>query len=473
MLGYVGRWLPVTAVAGAMLAAGAPDGVTLRGWQTLSVFAATIVGFLFRPLAMGPLVLVGLMTLLALGAFGSGKPAVKAMLDGFADDTVWLVVAAFLLSGTVVRTGFGRRIALLLIRKLGQTTLGLGYAIAGTELLLGPIIPSSTARGGGVMAPIVNALARALGSTPESALRRTGGYLVLCGSHSSLVASTMFFTGMAMNPQLGKYAADELGIMNWNWTTWLVGSCVPALVSFALLPWFVFRLHRPELIRSPEAPATAADELREMGRWSARQLGLASVLAAMVAAWATESLHAVPAAGVALLGITAIVVMKLDRWEEMLGDRTAWDSLIWLGGLVAMAHKLKEEQVVDWFARQMQGELVGYSGVAAAIVIALVYFFSMYGFSMLTGHIAALASVFFVVAKAAGAPPMLIVALISYFSNLCGCLTNYSTGQVVIYFGYGYVSPQKWFGVGLAMAAFHLAIWLGIGLPYWKLLGWW
>jgi DASS family divalent anion:Na+ symporter len=66
-----------------------------------------------------------------------------------------------------------------------------------------------------------------------------------------------------------------------------------------------------------------------------------------------------------------------------------------------------------------------------------------------------------------------MVAMISYFSNLCGCLTNYSTGQVVIYFGFGYVSPQRWFSVGLAVAMFHLTVWLGVGLPYWKLLGWW
>jgi divalent anion:Na+ symporter, DASS family len=153
------RWLPVLLVGGGMAATGPPAGLTERGWLFAAVFAATIVGFLTRPLPMGPLVLVALVTLLLCGAFGHGEKAVEAMAAGFADATVWLVVAAFLLSGTVVRSGFGRRIALALIRALGGTTLGLGYAIAGGELILGPVIPSNTARGGGVMAPIVNALA--------------------------------------------------------------------------------------------------------------------------------------------------------------------------------------------------------------------------------------------------------------------------------------------------------------------------
>lgn len=460
-----------------MLAAGPPAGVTQTGWWFASVFSATIIGFLTRPLPMGPMVLVGLVTLLLSGAFGvdrdgEAQNAIKAMLDGFADSTVWLVVAAFLLSGTVVRTGFGRRVALILISRLGRTTLGLGYAIAGAELLLGPIIPSNTARGGGVMSPIVNALAQALGADPYNHRRRTGGYLVLCGSHANLIASAMFFTGMAANPQIRKFAADDLGV-DWTWTTWLTGSWLPGLVSMTLLPALLYWLHRPELTRSPAAREEAAAELRAMGPWSARQIMLGLLVTAMVAAWATEPLHRVHAAGVALLGVTLILILGLDSWMHFTADRGAWDALIWLGGLVAMAQQLEAHGVMEWFARKMEYQVGGFSGVAAAIVIALIYFFSMYGFSMLTGHIMAMASVFFVVAKAADSPPLLVVALISYFSNLCGCLTNYSTGQVVIYFGFGYVTTQRWFAIGGAVALIHLLVWLGVGMPYWRVLGWW
>ena len=97
----------------------------------------------------------------------------------------------------------------------------------------------------------------------------------------------------------------------------------------------------------------------------------------------------------------------------------------------------------------------------------------MYGFSMLTGHITAMAGAFFAVSLAAGAPPLLTVALIAYFSNLCGCLTNYSTGPVVIYFGLGYVPIGRWFRIGFLVALMHLAVWILIGGVWWKALGWW
>ena len=82
-------------------------------------------------------------------------------------------------------------------------------------------------------------------------------------------------------------------------------------------------------------------------------------------------------------------------------------------------------------------------------------------------------AVFFLVAVGTGAPPMLTIALLAYFSNLCGCLTNYSTGPVVNYFGLGYVESIRWFRIGFLVSLLHIAIWLGVGLPWWKFLGWW
>ena len=81
------------------------------------------------------------------------------------------------------------QIGLGCVVKLGKTTLGWGYGTAVAEFIVGPAIPSNTARGGGVMAPIVNSLARTLGSSPEDQPKRvfdithpntTYEFIVLC-----------------------------------------------------------------------------------------------------------------------------------------------------------------------------------------------------------------------------------------------------------------------------------------------------
>src|SRR5690606_19501148 len=126
-----------------------------------------------------------------------------------------------------------------------------------------------------------------------------------------------------------------------------------------------------------------------------------------------------------------------------------------------------------WFAHSIQEAVVSLPAVAILLVLALTYFYSMYAFSMATAHIAAMAGMVLIIAKTAGVPALVAVATIAYLSNLCACLTPYSSGPVIIYFGNGYVSSPKWFGVGLIVSFYHLVVWLGVVLLGGKLLGWW
>ncbi|MEM9187158.1 MAG: DASS family sodium-coupled anion symporter, partial [Planctomycetota bacterium] len=409
------------------------------------------------------------------------KAAFKQTLSGFADTTTWLVVAAFLIAGAMVRSGLGRRLALTLIGRLGGTTLGLGYGVAAAELVLGPFVPSNTARGGGVMAPIVDSLSKAIGDEAghetDAKRNRSDEYLVLVGAHTNLVVAAMFLTGMAANPLVSKAAADVLGF-EFGWGRWLMGSVVPGLASLALVPFLLYTVCRPDAAAGA-ARAEAREELAAMGAWSAKQATLAAVLVGMLALWATGPLqvawigYKLPTALVALGGVVLLVVLGVEQWRDVTGNAAAWDTLIWLGGLITMAGALRDTGFTRWFATSAGGFVEGWPALSTAVALALVYFYSMYAFSMLTGHILALAGAFFAVGLAAGAPPLLLVPLVAYFSNLCGCLTNYSSGPIVIYFGLGYVPVGRWFRVGLIVSVAHLVVWLGVGLLWWKVLGWW
>ena len=200
---------------------------------------------------------------------------------------------------------------------------------------------------------------------------------------------------------------------------------------------------------------------------------MAAVFVLLIGLWCTKPWHDIGASVVAWIGVCVLLLTGTEKWEDARTNAGAWDALVWLGGLVSLAAILREEKVVEWFAKTVEEHVLGVGGVLAAVLLACVYFYSMYGFSMFTGHITALAAAFFTVGAALGAPPLLMVALIAYFSSLCGCTTHYSTAPVVIYFGLGYVTVPKWFGVGFVLSLVHLAVWLSVGLAWWKLLGWW
>ena len=97
------------------------------------------------------------------------------------------------------KTGLGRRLGLGLVEKLGKRTLGLGYAIALSDLVLAPFTPSNTARSGGTIFPIIRNIPVLYGSTPEENPRKIGSYLMWTAIATTCVTSSMFVTSLAPN----------------------------------------------------------------------------------------------------------------------------------------------------------------------------------------------------------------------------------------------------------------------------------
>lgn len=450
---------PATSVAGAKS--------LVEGWHALAVFIAAIVAFLLRPLPMGAVTMVALGVLCVTGTLKMSQA-----LAGYADETVWLVVAAFLIAGGVVRTGFGRRVALTAVVSLGRSLLGLGYALCAAEMILGLLIPSNTARGGGVLAPIARSLAQSLGSSPDAGPEKGGAYLMLVGAHANLIAAAMYLTGMAANPLVRRAANDVFGV-DFHWGIWALGAIVPAVVSFLLLPPLIARLTRPTLSSVAAARAHAREELTLIGRWRRDEIVMATTGVGLIILWATGSWHGMSATLVAWIGVCVLLLLSAETWAGVLKNEGAWDSMIWVGGILTMANQLRDLGIIGWFAHSIHDAVISLPAATIMLILALTYFYSMYAFSMLTAHIAAMAGAFMVIAKAAGVPPLVAVGIIAYLSNLCACVTPYSSGPVIIYFGNGYVSSPKWFGVGFIVSVVHLVVWLGIGTVWWKVIGWW
>ena len=139
----------------------------------LAIFVATIIALVVQPVPMGVSTIVA-VSILAL----TKTVASNQIFSGYSNSTVWLIFMAFLFSRAVISSGFGMRVAYTLIRRFGRSSLTLGYSIAASELILAPFIPSDTARGGGIICPVVHSVARALGSEPKSSNDRIGGFLM-------------------------------------------------------------------------------------------------------------------------------------------------------------------------------------------------------------------------------------------------------------------------------------------------------
>src|SRR5688572_9492344 len=126
-----------------------PAEITVPGWRMLAIFLCTILGLMLQPIPGGALVLIG-VTVTVL----SGVLTITQALSAYGSSTVWQVMAAFFIARALINTGLARRIALLFVRAMGHTSLGLGYSLVASDLVLAGAIPSNSARVGGVIFPI-------------------------------------------------------------------------------------------------------------------------------------------------------------------------------------------------------------------------------------------------------------------------------------------------------------------------------
>jgi DASS family divalent anion:Na+ symporter len=444
-----------------------PAGITVQSWRLLAIFVATIIGSILRPVPSGAVVLIGVATVALVGAL-----PVEQALKGYADPIVWLVLAAFFISRGMIKTGLGRRIALLFVRGMGKRSLGLGYALVSTDMLLASVIPSNGARSGGIIFPIAKSIAETYDSRPGETARRLGAFLTVLLYQCDVIVCAMFLTGQASNVLIAKFAREATGI-ELTYTRWLIGAIVPGLVSLLVIPPLLYRIFPPEIKRTPLAAEFAASELKRMGRMRLPEMLMLLVFGVVAALWMTTALHGLNYAVVALAGICVLLLSGVLDWQDVLSERGAWDVFIWYGGLVRMAEALGETGLTKLFAGAAASVTVGWKWGAALMILLLIYFYAHYGFASITAHATAMYTPFLVVTVAAGAPPILAVLSLAYLSNLNASLTHYGTTPAPIWFGAGYVRQRTWWLLGLIVSAPNILIWVVLGFLWWKVLGWW
>jgi L-tartrate/succinate antiporter len=244
------RWIVPVVAAGLLWTLPVPDGLTLGAWRYVALFTLVIAGLVTEPLP-GPAVGVVGVSLGAAFVLVGETPAesLRWALSGFNNDVVWLIFAATTFALGYQKTGLGRRIALVLVKRLGRRTIGLGYAVALGDLALAPFTPSNTARSAGTLYPIVTSIPPLYGSSPDREPRAIGAYLCWTAFATTALTSSMFVTSQAPNLLATQMARDIAGV-EITWTSWMLGFLPVGLPLFLLLPLVTYVLYPPIRRRS-------------------------------------------------------------------------------------------------------------------------------------------------------------------------------------------------------------------------------
>jgi DASS family divalent anion:Na+ symporter len=443
-----------------------PAGVDPRGWHLLAIFIATVVALVIKPLPLGALTLIAIAVALVTRTL-----TLAEALSGFSNSTVWLVVAAFFLAAGFTKTGLGPRIAYGLVALFGRRTMGLGYSLVASDLILAPAIASNTARAAGVMFPILKGIAEsAIARDPESG-RRTAAFLTLAAYQGTVITSAMFLTAMVANPLAVELAAAQ-GVAI-TWTGWARAAVVPGLVSLIVVPLVIAALSPPGTTFTPDAPLLARAELARLGPMTRRETGLTVISIALLAAWIFGPRIGLDATTAALAGVAALLATDVLGWNDLTAEKEAWNTFIWFATLLMMAGMLGTLGLISWYSERIASLVVGVPWVPGFIALALIYFYSHYFFASNTAQVSTMYAPILATAIALGAPPLAAALVLAFFSNLFAGLTHYGTAPAPIIFGGGYVTLGRWWRVGLIVSVVNIAIWLVAGSAWWRVLGIW
>ncbi|WP_316899821.1 anion permease [Pseudodesulfovibrio indicus] len=445
-----------------------PEGLTPQAWYFLSIFVGVVVGLIIEPV---PAALVGLSGVALVAALGLVDPSPAAnrawALSGFSNGVIWLIFAAFMFALGYQKTGLGKRISLHLIRFLGKSTLGLGYAIAFSDAILAPFMPSNTARSAGTIYPIASNIPPMFDSTPDKDPRRMGAYLSWVGISATCVTSSMFLTALAPNLLAVDLIQKSSGIAI-SWGDWAAVMIPAMLPLFILTPWLGYVLYPPTLKHSPEAPAWAAEELNKMGRTSTKELMMLGYAVLALIFWIFGKQLHVDSTVAAISVLSLMVLTGVISWQDVISNKGAWNVLTWFATLVAMASGLKKTGILDWVGNIISTNLAGMSPVSVIVMLVILFFVLHYFFASTTAHTTALLPLFMATAAPLLPPELLpkVALMLAGSLGLMGIITPYATGPSPIWYGAGFISQARWWALGAVFGLIYLGSMLVVTAIY-------
>jgi divalent anion:Na+ symporter, DASS family len=440
-----------------------PEGLTLQAWRLFAIFSAAIFAVIVNAL---PILTVSLFAVAA--AVLTGLLAPSDAYAGFANGTILLIVVAFLVAGAVIKCGLGARGGHWMVSRFGRSTLGLSYSIFLFDAVIAPAFPSNTARSG-VLYPLAVSLADAAGAKPDRPeRRRLGAFLMYSGIVSLSLSSALWLTAMAANP-LGTEMAREVGV-EIGFGRWLIASSVPTISAMVLLPIVLYRLMRPEVRVTPDAPAAARRALAALGPLTRQERIVLIVFVGMVVLWAAAATIGLDSTAIAFLGLGALLATGVITLQDISRQGDVLATFIWFAVLFTLSSQLNELGFMGFVGRQVATALSGLASPTAGLILVAAYILLHYLFVSQTAHLLALFGVFLGVGVKLGVNPMVLAFQLLFATNYFSAITPQGSSANLLFADSGYLTQGELYKLGAVTTIVSFLVYAVVGTAWLMLI---
>ncbi|MGV9310975.1 SLC13 family permease [Streptomyces sp. NPDC003691] len=330
---------------------------------TLGVFAIATCAWIGTPIDDTYIALGAGLALTATGVITS-----DTLFGTLGDDTVWLLICAFVLAAAVARTGLAGRAAVFLVTG-ARTVRQLVHLTTAALVVTAFAVPATSGRAA-LALPVFIALAKALADRKRLVVMLALLFptVILLSAVATLIGAGAHLITVSV---LWEATGENIGFAEWL----LIGLPL-AIVSSHLAAEVVLFTTTKRADRTGPVHITA-EEIQEhteapvLGPWSQAEARCALLLATVVALWCSEPLHRVPPAVVALIGavVASSPALGTVRLKEAL-KTVPWSMLLFMAATMAMGVALADSGAAKWLVGGVPLDVPAWAFLAVVVVVS-------------------------------------------------------------------------------------------------------
>ncbi|MFH8486181.1 SLC13 family permease [Streptomyces longisporoflavus] len=308
---------------------------------TLGVFALATCAWIGTPIDDTYIALGAGLALTATGVISS-----DTLFGTLGDETVWLLICAFVLAAAVARSGLAGRAAAFLVSG-ARTVRQLTHLTTAALVVTAFAVPATSGRAA-LALPVFLALAKVLADRrrlvvmlallfPTVILLSAVATLIGAGAHLITVSVLWEATG------------DRIGFTQWMLLGLPLAVASSHLAAEAVLLTTTRRADRKGPVHITVEQLQEHSEQPVTGAWEPAETRCALLLATVVALWCSEPLHQVPPAVVALIGavVASSPALGTVRLKDAL-KTVPWALLLFMAATMAMGVALADSGAAKW-----------------------------------------------------------------------------------------------------------------------------
>jgi len=460
----------------------APVGLSLAGQRMLAVFGFAVIIWVTDALdyAVSAVVIAALMAFF-LGISPSmtnpGIPmgsvqGLTIAMSGFGSTALTLVAAALFLAAAMTITGLDRRIALLILSRVGARTnrVVAGAILASTVMAL--LVPSATARAAAVI-PIMMGIILAFGVDKKS---HFAGLLMITTVQAVSIWNVGIKTAAAQNMVAVGFIQKMLG-HDITWLSWLIAAAPFSIALSVALYFIMMTMMPPETSEVPGGQSAIAQSLSQLGPITGKEARLLAISLTLLCFWATEGiLHSFDSSttttiAVALLFLPGLGVMDWKAANPLI----PWGTVILFGVGISLGTALLQTQAAQWLANLIV-EGFGLNHLSSLAILAVMGAFLVIvhlGFASATALASSLIPIVIAVLQKVQTPGISVLGmtLVLQFVVSFGFILPVNSPQGMVGYGTGAFLARDFIRTGIALTVAAYLLTLLFGATYWHWLG--